>query len=137
MDKAFNWISILFGTIGGWLVVNLGGQDKWLMALVAFVVLDYITGWIKAWFTKTLSSEVGFRGIIKKIMIFVVVGTAVVLQNLITGELPLRDMVVCFYLSNEGISLLENIAEFIPLPAKLKEVLIQLRNKTAVVTKEE
>lgn len=133
MDKAFNWISIILGAVGGFLAAALGGWDKWLLALVAFVVIDYITGIVKAIFTKTLSSEIGFKGIIKKVFIFAVVAVAVIIQGLIDNYLPLRDIVVCFYLTNEGISLLENIAEFVPIPEKIKEILLQLRDKTAVV----
>lgn len=127
MEKLFNGISILFGLIGGFIVSALGGWDKWLIALIAFVILDFITGWLKACFAKSLSSKTGAKGIVKKVLIFVVVGVAVVLQDLIS--FPLRDIVILFYLCNEGLSLIENIAEFIPLPDKIKEVLLQLREK--------
>lgn len=136
MEKVFNWISIVFAAVGGFLAAALGGWDKWLLALVAFVVIDYISGVLKAIFTKTLSSEIGFKGIFKKVMIFAVVAVAVILQQLIDNALPLRDIVLCFYLANEGISLLENVAEFVPIPEKLRQILLQLRDKTSVIDKE-
>lgn len=136
MEKVFNWISIVFAAVGGFLAAALGGWDKWLLALVAFVVIDYISGVLKAIFTKTLSSEIGFKGIFKKVMIFAVVAVAVILQRLIDNALPLRDIVLCFYLANEGISLLENVAEFVPIPDKLRQILLQLRDKTSVIDKE-
>lgn len=136
MEKVFNWISIIFAAVGGFFAAALGGWDKWLLALVAFVVIDYISGVLKAIFTKTLSSEIGFKGIFKKVMIFAVVAVAVILQQLIDNALPLRDIVLCFYLANEGISLLENVAEFVPIPDKLRQILLQLRDKTSVIDKE-
>lgn len=137
MEKVFNWISIVFAAVGGFLAAALGGWDKWLLALVAFVVIDYISGVLKAIFTKTLSSEIGFKGIFKKVLIFAVIAVAVILQNLIDNALPLRDIVLCFYLANEGISMLENLAEFVPIPGKLKDILLQLRSKTSVMDKED
>jgi toxin secretion/phage lysis holin len=132
MDKVLNWISVAAGAVGGFVAASLGGWDKWIMALVFFVVMDYITGLVKARFTKTLSSEIGFRGIAKKIFIFVMVAVAVVLQKLVDDNIPLRYVVVCFYLANEGISLLENMAEFLPIPEKIKEILLQLREKASI-----
>ena len=130
MEKLFNWASIVFGAAGGFLSGVLGGWDKWLAALVVFVCLDFATGIVKGIFQHRLASEICFKGIVKKVFIFVVVAIGVVLQSLVGDNLPLRDIVVCFYLANEGISVLENIAEFIPLPAKLKEVLLQIREKS-------
>lgn len=137
MEKVFNWISIVFAAVGGFLAAALGGWDKWLFALIAFVIIDYISGVLKAIFTKTLSSEIGFKGIFKKVLIFAVIAVAVILQNLIDNALPLRDIVLCFYLANEGISMLENLAEFVPIPGKLKDILLQLRSKTSVMDKED
>lgn len=129
MEKIFNWVSVLFGAVGGFLSGMLGGWDKWLAALVIFVCLDFSTGIIKGVFQRRLASEICFKGIVKKVFLFLVVAMGVVLQGLIDDALPLRDMVVCFYIANEGISVLENIAEFIPLPAKLKDILLQIREK--------
>lgn len=129
ISKVFNGVSIVGGIVGGFLCKFLGGWDVILKALVALVVLDYVTGLIKAIYTKTLSSEVGFKGLIKKIVIFIVVATAVIIQSITGDAIPLREIVIIFFVCNEGISLLENASEFIPIPEKLRETLIQLRDK--------
>lgn len=130
MTKLFNWFSIVGGVVGGFLAKYLGGYDDILRALVILVVLDYFTGVLKAIVTKTLSSAVGFKGLIKKILIFVVVATAVSVQPVVGDSIPLREIAIIFFICNEAISLLENASEFIPIPAKLKETLIQLRDKS-------
>jgi toxin secretion/phage lysis holin len=100
-----------------------------LKALVALVILDYITGVLKAIYTKTLSSAIGFKGLIRKVVIFVVIATAVIIQMVVGDAIPLREVTIIFFLCNEGISLLENASEFVPIPDKLKDTLIQLRDK--------
>lgn len=130
MSKLFNTFSIVGAIVGGFLCQWLGGWDVILKALVALVVLDYITGVLKGIATKTLSSAVGFKGLIKKIFIFIVVATGVIVQGVIGDSIPLREIVIIFFICNEGISLLENASEFVPIPAKLKETLIQLRDKS-------
>lgn len=125
MDKVFSTASITATTVGSVIAILLGGWDKWLAALIALIVIDYITGVIKASMNKCLSSEIGFKGIGKKVLILLCVGTAVVVQR--TTGVPIREIVICFYVANEGISLLENMAEFIPIPEKLKAMLLQLR----------
>ena len=129
MDKVFNQLSIICGIIGGILCSFLGGYDKILKALMVLAALDYATGFLKGIATKTLSSHIGFIGIIRKIVIFIVVGTAVEIQGVVGDAIPLREITIVFYICNEGISLLENASEFIPLPQKLKDTLIQLREK--------
>lgn len=129
IEKIFNWISVIGGVIGGFLAKYLGGYDVILSALVALVILDYVTGVLKAIVTKTLSSEVGFIGLIRKIVIFIVVATAVIVQKVIGNAIPLREIVIIFFACNEGISLLENASQFVPIPEKLKATLIQLRDK--------
>ena len=129
MGKFFNQLSIVGGIVGGFFCKLLGGWDTILSALVALVILDYITGVLKAIVTQTLSSSVGFKGLIKKVVIFIVVATAVVIQSVVGDAVPLREIVIVFFLCNEGISLLENASEFVPIPEKLKETLIQLRDK--------
>lgn len=128
MDKMLNWISILAGCVGGVTASLLGGCDILLQALVAVVVLDYITGIIKAVYQKQLSSEIGFRGLLKKVLIFIVIAAANVLEWFVAEEIALREIVMMFFLSNEILSLLENAAIFIPIPKELKNVLLQLRN---------
>jgi len=128
LDKIFNWISIVGGIAGGFLCNALGGWDVILKALVTLIILDYVTGILKAIYTKTLSSAVGFKGLIRKTLIFVVVATAVVAESVIGNTIPLREIVIIFFVCNEAISLLENASQFIPIPDKLKETLIQLRD---------
>lgn len=127
IEKMFNAISIIGGLTGGFLCQWLGGWDVVLKALVALVVLDYITGVLKGIYTKKLSSEIGFKGLIRKIVIFIVVATAVIVQTVVGDAIPLREIVIIFFVCNEGISLLENASEFVPIPDKLKDTLIQLR----------
>lgn len=129
VEKIFNWFSIIGGIAGGFLCQHLGGWDVILKALVTLVILDYVTGVLKAIATKTLSSAIGFKGLIRKIIIFIVVATAVIVQSVIGDSIPLREIVIIFFVCNEGISLLENASEFIPIPDKLKDTLIQLRDK--------
>lgn len=129
MDKIFNWISIIFGMVGGCLTYWLGGWDVLLKTIVFLAVADYITGWIKAIYNKELSSEIGFKGLLKKIVMFIVIAVSFMIQGLIGGTIPLREVVIMFYIANEGLSLLENAAVFIPIPDKLKSVLLQLRDK--------
>ena len=129
MGKFFNQLSIVGGIVGGFFCKLLGGWDTILSALIALVILDYITGVLKAIVTKSLSSSVGFKGLVKKVVIFIVVATAVVVQSVVGEAVPLREIVIVIFLCNEGISLLENASEFVPIPEKLKETLIQLRDK--------
>lgn len=129
MDKIFNWISIVFGMAGGFLTYWLGGWDVLLKTIVFLAIADYITGWIKGIYTKQLSSEIGFRGLLKKIVMFIVIAVSYVIQGLIGGTIPLREVVIMFYIANEGLSLLENAAVFTPIPDRLKDILLQLRDK--------
>lgn len=129
MDKYFNEVSIIIGIIGGFICKHLGGFDMLLGVIITLVVLDYLTGILKAIYNKKLSSEVGYKGIIKKIFIFIVIATAYEVQKVTGNNIPLREMTLMFFIANEAISLLENAGEFIPIPDKLRDVLIQLRDK--------
>jgi toxin secretion/phage lysis holin len=131
MKEFWNMIQLVFTMIGGWLGYFLGGCDGLLLALVVFVVMDYVTGVMCAVADRTLSSEVGFKGICRKILIFMLVGVANVLDVHIIGTgSVIRTAVIFFYLSNEGISLLENAAHLgLPVPEKLKLVLEQLHQR--------
>ena len=129
MKEFWNTIQLAFAAVGGWLGYFLGGCDGLLYALLAFVVIDYITGVMYAIADKNLSSEVGFKGICRKVLIFLLVGIANVLdvQVIGTGSV-LRTAVIFFYISNEGVSLLENAAHLgLPVPEKIKTVLEQLQ----------
>lgn len=132
MKEFWSFMQLIFSAIGGWLGYFLGGCDGLLFALLAFVVIDYITGVMCAIADKTLSSEVGFKGICRKVLIFLLVGIANVLDVQVIGTgCILRTAVIFFYISNEGISLLENAAHLgLPVPAKMKALLEQLHDKS-------
>ena len=131
MKEFWNVIQVAFAAIGGWLGWFMGGCDGLLYALIAFVVVDYITGVMCAIVDKKLSSAVGFRGIFKKVLIFTLVGVANILDVQVIGSgSVLRTAVVFFYISNEGVSLLENAGHLgLPIPAKLKDILEQLHDR--------
>ena len=131
MKEVWTWIQIAFSALGGFLGWFLGGADGFLYALLAFVIIDYITGILCAVADKSLSSEVGFKGICRKVLIFALVGIGNIVDIYVMGEAGiLRTAVIFFYLSNEGVSLLENSAHLgLPIPEKLKTVLSQLHNR--------
>ena len=132
MKEFWNLCQFLFTAAGGWLGYFLGGCDGLLIALVIFAVADYITGVMCAISNKKLSSEVGFKGICRKVIIFMLVGIAHVIDvNVIATGSVLRTAVIFFYLSNEGVSLLENAGHLgLPIPEKLKIVLEQLHDRS-------
>ena len=132
MKEIWNWIQVAIAAVGGWLGYFLGGLDGFLYALLAFVIIDYITGLMCAVLDKKLSSEVGFRGIFKKVLIFALVAVGHIIdQNVIGDGSVIRTAVIFFYLSNEGISILENTVHIgLPVPQKLKDVLEQLHNRS-------
>ena len=122
---------LIFSAVGGWLGYFLGGCDGLLYALIAFVVIDYITGVMCAIINKQLSSEVGFKGIFRKVLIFLLVGIANIIDVQVIGTgAVLRTAVIFFYISNEGVSLLENAGHLgLPIPEKIKTVLEQLHDR--------
>lgn len=132
MKEFWNLCQFLFTAAGGWLGYFLGGCDGLMIALVIFAVADYITGVMCAVADKKLSSEVGFKGICRKVIIFMLVGVAHVIDvNVIATGSVLRTAVIFFYLSNEGVSLLENAGHLgLPIPEKLKVVLEQLHDRS-------
>ena len=138
MKEFWNTIQAIFTGLGGWLGYFLGGCDGLLYALVLFVVVDYITGVMCAAADHKLSSEVGFKGICRKVLIFLLVGIGHVLDTQIIGTgSVLRTAVIFFYLSNEGISLLENAGHLgLPIPEKLKIVLEQLHDRAEKETED-
>ena len=131
MKEFWNMIQMVFAAVGGWLGYYLGGCDGLLLALVAFALADYLTGVMCAVSDRKLSSNVGFKGICRKVLIFLLVGIANILDVHVIGTgSVLRTAVIFFYISNEGVSLLENAAHLgLPVPEKIKAVLEQLHDR--------
>ena len=131
MKEFWNMTQVVIAGIGGWLGWFLGGCDGLLYALIAFVVIDYITGVMCAVVVMNVSSEVGFRGIFKKVLIFLLVGIGHLLDAQVIGTgSVVRTAVIFFYISNEGVSLLENAGHLgLPIPSKIKVVLEQLHER--------
>ena len=134
IDLVWAKIQMAITGIGGWLGYFLGGMDGLMIALIVMMTLDYISGVMCAIIDKKLSSAVGFKGICKKVLIILLVGVAHIVDLHVVGTgSALRSAVVCFYLSNEGVSLLENTAHLgLPIPEKLKDILSQLHGREEV-----
>lgn len=132
MKEFWNMIQLIFSVVGGWLGWFLGGCDGLLYALLAFVVIDYITGVMCAAVDKKLSSKVGFKGICRKVLIFLLVGIANILDVAVIGTgSVLRTAIIFFYISNEGVSVLENAGHIgLPIPQKMKDILEQLHKSS-------
>ena len=131
VDLIWTKIQIAITAIGGWLGYFLGGMDGLIIALIVMMSIDYITGIMCAVVDKKLSSAIGFKGIFKKVLILMLVAVANIIDVHVVGTgSALRSATVCFYLSNEGLSILENAVHLgLPVPEKLKEVLAQLHNR--------
>ncbi|XBX10476.1 phage holin family protein [Enterocloster clostridioformis] len=131
MKDVWNVAQVVFAAVGGGIGWFFGELDGFFYALLAFVVIDYLTGVMCAIADRSLSSEVGFRGIFRKVLIFVMVGAGHILDAQVIGSGDaLRTAVIFFYISNEGVSLLENVAHIgLPVPEKLKDVLAQLHDR--------
>lgn len=125
------WHGILT-TVGGFFGWFLGGMNGFIYALLAFVIVDYITGVAAAFIEKRVSSSVGYKGIIRKVMIFVLVGIGNIIDTeVIQNGSAVRTAIAFFYLSNEGISILENASVIgLPIPKKLRSVLEQLKEES-------
>lgn len=129
MEKLFNFVSVIGGIIGGALIALLGGWDQLIVALIILMVLDYITGVLQSIYNKELSSKIGFKGLLKKVLILCVVAVSVVIEKDL-GVQAIREVVIMFFACNEGISVLENATKMgIPLPKKLQDVLLQIKDK--------
>ena len=131
IDLIWAKIQIAITAIGGWLGYFLGGLDGLMIALIVLMTLDYVSGVMCAIIDKKLSSAVGFKGICKKVFILMLVGVAHIIDLHVVGTgSALRGAVICFYMSNEGLSLLENAAHIgLPIPDKLRDILSQLHDK--------
>ena len=136
MKEFWNTIQLVFAAVGGWLGWFLGGCDGLLYALLAFVAVDYVTGIMCAVVDKKLSSAVGFKGIFKKVLIFTLVGIANIVDVQVLGTPGvLRTAVIFFYLSNEGVSMLENAAHLgLPVPDAIRTVLEQIHDRSNTTT---
>lgn len=132
MKQIWNTIQLAFAAVGGFVGWFLGGCDGLLYTLLAFVVIDYITGVMCAVVDKTLSSAIGFKGICRKVLIFALVGIGHILDTHVIGSgSVMRTAIIFFYISNEGVSLIENAVHIgLPVPQKLKDVLEQLHNRS-------
>lgn len=127
--KYFNEASMVIGIVGGFLASALGGWDILLKVFIVAIVADYVTGVIVAFMEHKLSSEIGFKGLMKKVLMIVAVSFAYNLQAILT--LPLREIVLMFFIANEGISFVENLGNAgVPLPPQIKTALIQLKSNT-------
>ena len=132
MDKIFNWTSTVIGIVGGYFAAIFGQWDSILWALLVIMVLDCLTGVIKAIYTKTMSSEIGFKGLLKKITILIIVALSNVLQQITGDNVAIREIVIMFYVANEGISVLENVAVINPrMPKAIKDILLQIRDSNS------
>ena len=132
MNKFLEILKVCFTAIGGWLGFYLGSVDAFIYTLLAFVIADYLTGVLRAGVERKLSSSIGFKGIAKKIMIFIVIGIANLCDvNLIKGDgTMIRTAIIFFYIANEGLSILENsVALGLPVPEKLKTLLKQFKEE--------
>ena len=128
MEKLFNIISIITAIAGGALSYMFGAFDVVLVSLIVLMAIDYITGLIKGIYNKKLSSNTGWHGLLKKVSTLCVVALAHVVQHLLGDSMGIRDIVIMFYVANEGLSILENVAEVSTvIPEQLREVLMQLR----------
>ena len=129
MEKLFNFVSVIGGVVGGTLIALLGGWDQLIIALIILMVLDYITGVLQSIYNKELSSKIGFKGLLKKVLILCVVAVSVVIEKDF-GVQAVREVVIMFFACNEGISVLEKATKMgIPLPKKLQDVLLQIKDK--------
>lgn len=125
MHNTWSISKSMIAAVGCGIVYWLGGGNKLLIALIALVIIDYCSGLIKAIRQKKLNSEIGFRGIVKKILLFLIISLAFILEDL--TRIPLREVTLMFFIVNESLSILENAAASgIPLPKKLKNVLEQI-----------
>ena len=122
---------VIITTFGAILGSFLGSVDGLIIALICFAAVDYLTGVTAAIMTKSLNSEIGFKGITKKVLLFIIVGVSHVLDIYVIGtQAVCRTAVIIFYISNEGISILENVARCgVPVPNKIKIILEQLRKE--------
>jgi len=128
-NRAIGYLKLAVAVVGTFLTTVFGGWDTMLRVLVLFVAIDYVVGVTAAWFEKKLNSEIGARGIMKKILLFVIVGVAYQL-DVATGQEIFRSLAIWFYLANEALSVIENAGRCgVPIPEFLKAALEQMKQK--------
>ena len=127
--KIFNNMSLIISAIGGFIVFYLGGYDNLLITIVTLTVLDWLTGLTKSLYDKKLSSKIGFKGIAKTIGMFLLIASTVAIQNIIEKNIPIREITIMFYIANQGISIIENLSDFLPIPDKIKDYFLQIRGE--------
>ena len=131
MEKLLNEVSLWAGLIGGFILWLLGGWDATLIALLVLAALDYLSGIIKSIFLKCLCSDIGYKGILKKVIMFIVVAAASAVQTVVGKDLPLQEMVIVFFIANEALSILENASQAgIPIPERFKAILLKMRSQS-------
>ncbi|WP_033165496.1 phage holin family protein [Clostridium sp. KNHs205] len=130
MEDMMEHIRLILAFVGGILGCIFGGFNSLIYALTAFVAIDYITGVLLAIRDKKISSEVGYKGIVRKFLIFLIVSMGNIMDNYVLGTgSTLRTLVIMFYLANEGISILENAGQLgLPIPKKLREAIEKLNS---------
>jgi toxin secretion/phage lysis holin len=127
MDKI---VSAIFANVATVFIFLFGGVDVALQCLLIAIIIDYISGLIKAYITKTLSSSIGFRGILKKVGVLLIVMLAVLVDRVTVNNGGIRSLVIYYFVANEGLSILENLAVAgLPIPKKLKEALKVLKKE--------
>lgn len=127
-----NWLSAIISVIVTTFVWAIGGIDVAFLCLITAIIIDYISGLIKAYNTKTLSSNIGFRGILKKVGMLLIVMLSVLVDRVTVNNGAIRTLVIYYFVANEGLSVLENLAVAgLPIPKSLKNALkvIKKENK--------
>jgi len=124
----FSLLKLFIGGIGAFIAQSLGGNDVLIQGIYTLIVIDYATGLLMALYNKKLSSEIGYKGIIKKILMLFVIAMAHNVEVTLPIDVPIRNTVVIMYYVNEGISILENVSFAIPIPKQLIEVLEKVKS---------
>lgn len=130
MQTVIMYLKMGFSVLATVFVYMIGGIDEAVKSLFLLMLFDYITGVFAAIKNKELSSKIGFEGIFKKVIYIFLVGMSVIVDRLTTNDGTLRNMIIYFFIANDGISILENCAKMgIPFPNKIKEMLLQLKGE--------
>lgn len=125
-----NVVKGIIGVVGGFIAYWLGGMDNLLICLIAMLVIDYISGVMAAVHNKNVNSEIGWKGIVKKVFTLLVVALAFIIELATENAVAIREIVIMFFIANEAISLIENAGKIgLPIPEKLINILEQLKGK--------